>query len=89
MRRLQGPNERALVVMLHQRGVKLTQAGELAAAMTLARTLARQLDDPEGASAAAASVYLSTIRLLLEQTRPNDAADDDGPAETIRQLRSV
>lgn len=88
MSRTQGPNERALVVMMHERGVKVTRPGDLAALLVLARTMARQLDEPD-ATAAAASVYLSTLKQLLELTKPNEAADDESPAETVRQLRSV
>jgi hypothetical protein len=88
MHRARGANERALLTTLHGRGVKLTSPGQHAAVVQLAMTLARQLDDSDEPNASLASTYLSTLRQLLTATEVKEV-EDDGPADTLRRLRSV
>jgi hypothetical protein len=83
-----GPNEAALVRTLHERGVQLTALGDLAALVTLARTLAREIDAADAPTASMAGVYLQALRLLLAATEPEEV-HDVGPADTLARLRAL
>ena len=72
---------------LRERGVKVGSPGEHAALVTLARTLAREVDSGTP-TATMGQAYLSSLRLLLEATKVEEV-DDDGVADTLAQLRSV
>ncbi len=82
-----GPNAGALLATLHSRGVKVTEPGELAALVQLARQLAGELDAGEP-SASMYQAYLSVLRQLLEATATKEESGDS-PAEALRRLRSV
>jgi hypothetical protein len=82
-----GRNETALLRTLREREVDVRSPGEHAALVTLARTLAAELD-ADNPTATMAQAYLSTLRQLLEATEVEEV-DDDGAADTLAALRAM
>lgn len=82
-----GANTRALADTLAARDVDADDAGELAALVVLARTLARRLDDAEEPTAAMATAYLRAVTEILARTVAEEA--DDGNDDALARLRAV
>jgi hypothetical protein len=82
-----GPNARALAETLAARDVDADDAGELAALVTLAQTLAGRLDVAVEPTAAMATAYLRAVTEILARTVRE--GEDDGTSEALARLRAV